>query len=803
MDKTRLDPAQLYTACDPKLFSFKSTADLPDQKEVVGQARAVEAIQFGIGIEQEGYNLFALGPSRSGKRTVITQYIERVAEEQPEPPDWCYVDNFFDPQKPSVLSMPAGMGVRFQEGMAELVQELKTAVPETLESEEYRARLQEIEEALNEKQEQAFEKLHEEANAHGIAMLRTPTGFAFAPTKQGEIIKPEEYKDLTDEERKEIEGTVDTLQVELERLIQEIPKWRRQMQEDVRQLNRDVIMSAVGQLIDELRKQYAALPDVLAYLDAVQQDVIDHADQFRQSEEGTQILPGLVLPGSEKQAGFLNRYSVNVVVDNSQLSGAPVVYLDNPTYPNLVGRVEHQAQMGALVTDFTMIKSGALHQANGGYLILDARKVLMQPYAWEGLKRILQSQDIRIESLGQMLSLISTVSLEPDPIPLDIKVVLLGERILYYLLCEYDPEFGELFKVAADFDDMVSRTEENNQHYAQFVATLARQDNLRPLDPGAVARVIDHSARMVEDAEKLSSRFGKIADYLRESDYWAKQAGRELISAEDVEHAISAHDRRQSRIRERLQEETQRGTLMISTDGTEVGQINGLSVMQLGDFEFGHPSRITARVRLGKGEVVDIEREIELGGPIHSKGVLILNGFLSGRYCPDQPLSLSASLVFEQTYGGVEGDSASSAELYALLSALSGIPIRQSYAVTGSVNQLGEVQAIGGVNEKIEGFFEVCRARGLTGEQGVLIPQANVKHLMLHKDVVSAVADDKFHIHAIESIDQGIAILTGKPAGERDDKGAYPPDSINYAVERQLTIMAKQAHEHEEKQEDE
>ena len=802
MNKTRLDPAQLYSACDPGQFTFKTTEELPDLEEVIGQSRAIEAIQFGIGIEQEGYNLFALGPSRSGKRTVITQYIERVAAEQPEPPDWCYIDNFSDPHKPSALSLPAGIGVRFQQGMAQLVQELRTAVPEALESEEYRARLQEIEEALNEKQEQAFEKLHEEANAHGIAMLRTPTGFAFAPTRKGEIIKPEEYKHLTDSERKEIEETVDTLQVELERLIQEIPKWRRQMQEDVKQLNQDVIMAAVGALIDEMRKQYAALPDVLTYLDAMQQDVIDHADQFRQSEEGVQLLPGLVLPGTEKQTGFLNRYSVNVVVDHSELSGAPVIYLDNPTYPNLVGRVEHQAQMGALVTDFTMVKAGALHQANGGYLILDARKVLMQPYAWEGLKRVLQSREIRIESLGQMLSLISTVSLEPDPIPLDIKVVLLGERILYYLLCEYDPEFGELFKVAADFDDMVSRTEENNQNYARFVATLARQDKLRPLDPGAVARVIDHSARMIEDAEKLSSRFGKIADYLRESDYWARQAGRDVITAKDIEQAIDAHDRRLSRIRERLQEETRRGTLMISTDGTEVGQINGLAVMQLGDFAFGHPSRITARVRLGKGEVVDIEREIELGGPIHSKGVLILSGFLSGRYCPDQPLSLSASLVFEQTYGGVEGDSASSAELYTLLSALAGIPLKQSFAVTGSVNQLGEVQAIGGVNEKIEGYFEVCRADGLNGEQGVLIPQANVKHLMLHKDVIDAVTQGKFHIYAVTSIDQGIEILTGIPAGERDAKGDYPPESINYLVEQRLVTLAKEAHEHEEKSED-
>ncbi len=798
MKQTKLSPEQLYTACDASKFRFKSTTDLPDLEDVIGQDRAVDAIRFGIGIQQEGFNLFALGPSRSGKRTVVTKAIEKQAAEQPVPPDWCYVDNFDDPHKPSALSLPAGMAVRFQADMAQLLEELRSAVPEALESEEYRARLQEIEESLKEKQEQAFEKLHEEANAHGIAMLRTPTGFAFAPTKKGEVIKPEQYEQLTAKERKEIEDTVDKLQVELERLIQEAPKWRREMQEDVKHLNRDVIMAAVGQLIDELRKHYAALPEVLSHLDAVQQDVIDHADQFRQPEEGISLLPGLVMPGVERQASFLNRYLVNVIVDNSESSGAPVIYIDNPTHPNLVGRVEHQAQMGALVTDFTMIKAGALHQASGGYLILDARKVLLQPYAWEGLKRVLQSREIRIESLGQMLSLISTVSLEPEAIPLDVKVVLLGERILYYLLCEYDPEFSELFKVAADFNDSVPRSHDTDESYARFIATLAREDKLRPLDAPAVARVIEHSARMVEDAEKLSGRFGKIADFLREADYWAGQAGRETIATEDVQQAIDAHDSRLSRIRERLQEETQRGTLMISTEGSVVGQINGLSVMQLGEFAFAHPSRITARVRQGKGEVVDIEREIELGGPIHSKGVMILSGFLSGRYCPDQPLSLSASLVFEQTYGGVEGDSASSAELYTLLSTLSELPIQQSFAVTGSVNQLGEVQAIGGVNEKVEGYFDVCLARGLTGDQGVLIPATNVKHLMLKSEVVQAVQDGKFHIHAIANIDEGIETLTGKSAGERDSEGNYPADTVNFLVEEKLKAMAKQAHEHEE-----
>jgi len=798
MAATELTADQLYAECDAARLGFKTTEELADLEQVIGQDRAVEAIEFGIGIRQDGFNLYALGPSRSGKRSLVAGFIERKAADEPAPPDWCYVNNFNDPQKPVALSLPSGKGVVFQSDMVQLVDELRVAVPAALESEEYQSRHQEIEGALKEKQEQAFEELHKEANQNGVAMLRTPTGFAFAPTKKGEVINPEDYKKLSNKEQERIEEIVTNLQEKLEQLIQQGPRWRRETQREIKQLNRDVVMASVGQLMDELRTSYAALPALLAYLDAVQQDAIDNADKLRQPEEGEMLFPGLVLPDTGKHSAFLNRYRINVIVDHNNPEGAPVVYLDNPTYPNLVGRVEHQAQMGALVTDFTMIKAGALHAANGGYLILDARKVLSQPYAWEGLKRTLESREIQIESLGQMLSLISTVSLEPEAIPLDVKIVLLGDRLLYYLLCEYDPEFGELFKVAADFDDHVPRDEANNQNYATFIATVARRDNLRSLDASAVGRVIELGSRMVEDAQKLSSRFGKIVDYLREADYWAGKSGHDIITASDVQQAIDAHERRLSRIKERLQEETQRGALIIATDGEQCGQINGLSVMQFGEHTFGHPSRITASVRQGKGEVVDIEREIELGGPIHSKGVLILHGYLSGRYCPDQPLSLSASLVFEQTYGGVEGDSASSAELYALLSALAEAPIKQSLAVTGSVNQHGQVQAIGGVNEKIEGFFDVCRARGLTGEQGVLVPNANIAHLMLRRDIIDAVKENEFHIYAVETIDDGISILTGLDSGERDEDGSYPEGSINYLVEEKLKVMAAHGHEHDE-----
>jgi lon-related putative ATP-dependent protease len=480
-----------------------------------------------------------------------------------------------------------------------------------------------------------------------------------------------------------------------------------------------------------------------------------------------------------------------VLVDHSDTEGAPVVYEDNPTYQNLIGRVEHMARMGALLTDFQLIKPGALHRASGGYLILDARKVLTQPYAWEALKRVLQAGQIRIESVGQMLSLISTVSLEPEPIPLDVKIALFGERMLYYLLWQLDPDFAELFKVEADFETEMDRTDSNQKLYAQLIATLVQKKDLRPFDRSAVVRVIERSARLAGDREKLTMRTRNIIDLLEEADYWAGENGNGTVTDGDVQQAIEAQIHRADRVRERVQEAILRDTFLIDTQGEVVGQINGLSVLQLGNFAFGRPTRITARTRLGKGQVLDIEREVELGGPIHSKGVLILSGFLGGRYTSDRPLSLSASLVFEQSYGGVEGDSASSAELYALLSAIADLPLRQSLAVTGSVNQRGQVQAIGGVNEKIEGFFDVCQARGLTGEQGVLIPASNVKHLMLRQDVVEAVEEGQFHVYPVETVDQGIEILTGVEAGEQDEEGTYPEGSVNDRVAKRLAELAE------------
>ncbi|MEW5987539.1 MAG: ATP-binding protein, partial [Chloroflexota bacterium] len=778
--------------CDPEQFTFETTAELEDLTEVIGQARAVEAVRFGVGMRSEGYNLFALGPYGTGKHTAVAHFLKQKAAEEPAPPDWCYVHNFSQPHRPNALQLPAGQGNALGEDMRKFVEELFTVLPVAFGGEDYQSQKKAVEEEFKEKQESAFEELKREARERDIVLIPTPNGLAFAPLHKGEVISPDDFLKLPDEEQKRVETEVAALQEQLQKILYQLPQWKRESQARLKTLNQEVARFAATPLIEELRAKYAELPDVLTYLQSVQEDVVEHTERLLEMQEGqAQSSPGA------PPAALMTRYQVNVVVSNSRDNGAPVIYEDHPTYQNLIGRVEHLAEMGVLTTDFTLIKPGVLHRANGGYVILDALKVLQQPYAWEGLKRALRSGEITIESLGQIFSLISTVSLTPQPIPLNVKIVLLGERLLYYLLCQFDPDFMELFKVAVDFEDEIERSDENYRLYARLIGTLARKEKLPHFDRRAVARVLEHSSRLAEDSEKLSTHMQQTADLLRESGYWARQAGRELVQAEDVQRAIDAATFRHGRIRERMQEAILRETVLIDTTGATVGQINGLSVIALGNATFGRPSRITARVRLGKGEVVDIERQVELGGPIHSKGVLILSSFLASRYAAERPLSLSASLVFEQSYSGVEGDSASSAELYALLSALAGAPIKQSLAVTGSVNQRGQVQAIGGVNEKIEGFFDICQARGLTGDQGVLIPQANVKHLMLRPDVVAASAAGQFHVYPVETIDQGIELLTGVPAGEPDEEGHYPAGTINYRVEARLVALAEKMREFE------
>ena len=646
--KLRLTPEDLYRHTEPERFDFETTDELETLSDVIGQPRAVDAMRFGMDIDSDGYNIFALGATGTGKRDVVRCFVKQRAESMSVPDDWCYVNNFDDAHKPKAIRLPAGTGVEFRSDMEDLIEDLKTALSSAFESEEYQARRQSMVEEFKEKQSQAFEELQSRAQEQGVALIRTPGGLAVAPIRGDEVLSPEEVQELSEEERDRLQENVGEVQDELQKILQQIPRWQRELRKRLDELNREMANFAVGGLIDELREKYDDFPGVIEHLNAVQEDVVEHANEFLPSQngEGSAMMQAIQRQTGQEPGGgprSLQRYEVNVVVDHSDSEGAPVIYEDNPTYQNLIGRVEHQARMGALHTDFRMIKPGALHRASGGYLVLDARKVLTQPYAWEGLKRALQSGEIRIESLGQMLSIISTISLEPEPIPLNVKIALFGEPMLYYLLWELDPEFAELFKVQADFDDQMDRTDEQQALYAQLIATLAKREALRPLDRSGVARVIERSARMVGDSEKLTTHTRDLTDLLREANHWAGQDDHDVITAADIQQAIDAQIYRSDRLRERTQEAILRDTLLIDTEGEKVAQVNGLSVLQLGNFAFGRPTRITARTRLGKGEVLDIEREVELGGPIHSKGVLILSGFLGARYAEETPLSLPAS----------------------------------------------------------------------------------------------------------------------------------------------------------------
>jgi lon-related putative ATP-dependent protease len=785
MTHAPIDPSQLYKPCDLSQWPFSSTEELEDIDLGVGQERAIEAIKFGIRIRQNGYNIFALAPSGTGKLTSVTQLAEHEAFRQPVPFDWCYVHNFSHPAKPAAISMEPGHGRIFQADMEQLIDELSVAIPAAFDGDEYRARVGELETDSRQREIDQLSQLRDEAaNAH-VILTETPTGFAFMPSdEKDQPIGSEDFNKLDKAKQHEIQDTIYEFQGRLQALLKKFPAWRKETKRKLQALNREVAELAVNHSIDDLLEKYAKHEVILAYLKDVKADIIEHIRDFIPHSD--KVLPFMELA---QEPNPFKRYQVNLMVDFSGARSAPVVYEDHPNYSNLLGRIDHQAYMGSLVTDFTMIKPGALHKANGGYLILDAQKLLFQPYAWETLKRTLQAGEIRIESLERALSLISTSSLEPAPIPLNVKVILLGDPLIYYLLSAYDPEFQDLFKVAADFDEVVSRTDKNHE-YVRLLATLSRREKLRPLTRNAVARVVEHSARLAGDAEKLLTHLRSIKDLLTESDFWAENNGHSQITNSDVQLAIDHRTRRLDKIREKLYENIYRGTVLIDTTGKVTGQINGLSVLQLGGFSFGQPSRITATTRLGTGKIVDIERETKLGGAIHSKGVLILSSYIGARYARKSPFSLSASVVFEQSYGQVEGDSASLAELCVILSSLTEIPLRQDLAITGSINQLGQVQPIGGVNEKIEGFFDICAKQGLSGSQGVIIPSANLKHLMLRWDVVHAAQTGQFHVYAVATVDAALELLTGMAAGSPDDNGNYPPNTFNGLVEAQLMQFA-------------
>ncbi|HUO66307.1 MAG TPA: ATP-binding protein [Gammaproteobacteria bacterium] len=781
-----LAPHDLYRTCNSDSLPFTTTAELEDLDVAIGQGRALAALRFAVGMHAHGYNLFVLGRSGSQRRRITEEFLRREEAKRAAPFDWCYLNNFEDERKPIAIRLPRGRGAELRGDMATLIEELRGAIPAAFESERYRSSLNELNQELEERQHAALEQLQEEAKRDQLSLITTPHGFGIAPTRDGELLDHDEFERLPAEERAQRSAKIEELSAKLHQQIEQLPLWHKEHRDRVAALNREVTELAAGQLIGQLQMKYATFPQILEYLAAVRSDVLENAISFLPGEG-----PGLPFEPARKQP--LTRYEVNLVVNHADDGAAPIVYESNPSVQNLLGRIEHLAQLGALVTNFTMIRPGALHRANGGYLILDADRLLREPLAWPALKRVLFAGEIKIESLSDLLSIASTVSLEPQPIAIDLKVILIGEREIYYLLSELDPDFGELFKVAADFENRIERTAENTLLYARMIATLARREGLQPLDRDATARVIEQSSRLLGDSAKLTTRLRDIADLLREADYWSRVDGKTATERVHVQRAIDAQIHRLDRARSETQEGIARKLVLIDTSGETVGQVNGLSVVGIGSFAFGQPSRITASVRLGTGKIVDIERETELGGPIHSKGVLILSAYLGSKYAPDTPLSLSASLVFEQSYGGVEGDSASIAEACALLSALADLPIRQWLAVTGSVNQHGRAQVIGGVNEKIEGFFDTCAARGLDGRQGVLIPVDNVPHLMLREDVVEAVRAGKFHVYPVTCVDDAIALLTGREAGQRGPRGRFPKDSVNARVERRIRELADAA----------
>jgi lon-related putative ATP-dependent protease len=800
-----LPPGALKRNCDLSSFDFETTAELPMLSDFIGQERAMRAVDFGAGIASHGFNVYALGLPGSGKTTLTRKFLEQIAASEPTPDDWCYVNNFDDPQKPLTLRLPAGQGMALRDDMAKLIEHSRQDISKAFESEEYAQEKEQATKAYQEEQEKELEALQKRLNEDNFSLLRVPGGLVLTPSVEGRPLKERDLEKLSDEEREKVQKLRSKLEKEVERGLRRLREMEEAMRQELKQLDEETTLRAIGHLVEDLRKTYAETSQVVDYLDRVQADIIANVDDFRDEKKSERpALMGMPLPGP---APSFVRYEVNVLIDRSDTQGAPVIVESNPTYHNLIGRIEHHAFMGAVATDFTMIKPGAIHRANGGYLVLPVREVLINYLSWEALKRSLKDRCIRIEELGAQLSLISTVTLEPESIPLDVKIVLIGNPLLYYLLHYYDEDFQKLFKVKADFATTMDRAPETEKQYALFVQTICAEHSLRPFDRSAVARLVEHSSRMVEHQNKLSTRFGDIADLVHEASFWATRrlggssndvAGpsddsdtkdTDAVTARDVEQAIKEKVFRNSLLEERLQEVISEGTLRIDTSGEVVGQVNGLSVISLGDYMFGRPSRVTASTFIGKAGVVNIEREVELSGPIHSKGVLTLTSYLGHKYAQTGPLTLSASLVFEQSYSGVEGDSASSTELYALLSSLSGFSITQGIAVTGSVDQHGRVQPIGGVNQKVEGFFDVCRARELTGDQGVIIPTANVRHLMLRQDVIDAVANGKFHIWPVNTIDEGIALLTGREAGEPDENGLYPEGTVNRAVADRLAEM--------------
>lgn len=785
-----LSAEKVRQKCDPAIFGCKSTEELKPLEGIIGQDRALSALNFGLNIQKPGFNIYVSGLPGTGRTTAIKSFLEALAAKKETPPDWCYVHNFRDSYCPLALQVPAGTGRELQKDMKGVVQQTRRSITQALESKEYAERQAEITQELHKQKEESLNLLDKKARDRGFLLKSTPMGLMFIPARDGNPITEEEFRQLSPEAEKELTKNREELTAELKEVVNKLRAQERVVQQQVEDMNHEVVSYSIGHLFKELEEKYKQLPEVVNYIKEVSKDIVDNFEQFRLEPQATEAEPSFPIREMARRQA-LKKYEVNILVDNSGQKGAPVVLELNPTFNNLIGRIEKEAQYGALYTDFTMIRSGSLHRANGGYLVVQARDILTNVMSWEGLKRAIRDGKIVIEEIGERFGFVATRSLRPEPIPLDVKVVVIGEPPLYYLLYRLDSEFNELFKVRADFDSRMDKTEANLKKYVAVICRLCVNENLRHLDSSAIAKIIEYSSRLAGDQEKLSALFANIADVVRESNFWAGEAGSSIIEASHVDKAIEQKVYRSNLIQERINEMIEQGIIMIDVDGESIGQVNGLAIVDLGDFPFGKPSRITASVGLGREGLIDIERESKLGGPIHTKGVMILNGYMADKYVRDIPLSLSARLVFEQSYEEVEGDSASSAELYAILSRLSDVPLKQGIAVTGSVNQKGEVQAIGGSNEKIEGFFEVCRAKGLNGKQGVLIPAKNARNLMLKEEVVEAVGRGDFHVYPVATIDEGIEVLTGITAGQRLPEGSFEPGSINDRVQSRLISLAE------------
>ncbi len=810
---------QLYKKCDLSDLNFNTTDELAALDEIIGQNRALDAIDFGMGINHKGYNLFILGSEGIGKTALIKKLLKKHYVNRKKPFDWCYVNNFEYPQHPRFLRLPVGMAKPLADAMEKLVKVISTLITAAFQSDEYAAQVQAIENEINERSDKLLNELIDEARENQVAVIRTPSGYTLSAIVEGEISNLDSFKKLPEKIQKEFNTKIDNYQEKLQESLAKFPQWEQEGKEKLDELDKDIVTQLVDSSMENLFNEYENYEQVKNYLNEVKEDIINHLDEFY--EEETHAKEGVQKRKHISKTANFHRYLVNVLVDNSTADTMPVIFEDNPTYSNLIGRIEHLAYynpregeqntdntlgLGNLLTAFTLIKPGSLHKANDGYLLLDAEKILVNPYAWDGLKRALKSSLITIEPLDELHSFSRNLTLEPDPIPLKVKIVLIGDRHIYHLLRQNDAEFNKLFKVHVDFSEEMQRSAEITHKYARLIADIQKQEGVSPIERPAVERIIEHSSRLVDNSDKVSLHMGELRDLVLESEYFNQQHygntdkdTLHAISLEDVNAAIHARIYRMDQYRDALYEEILKGTILIDTDKQMTGQVNALSVLQVGDFSFGQPSRITATVRVGDGHIVDIEREVDLGGDIHSKGVMILSSYLGHHYAKTQMLSIDANLTFEQSYGEVDGDSASVAELCALLSAVSEIPVKQSLALTGSVNQLGEVQAIGGVNEKIEGFFDVCKQRGLTGKQGVIIPASNIVNLMLKKELISAVEQEQFTIYGIEHVDDALCLLMGMDAGKLDKNGQYPDGSINQKIQQNMELYSNVKHKEQHK----